>query len=157
MQARVAFAEARTKVPAEWVAGTNPASAVMQVVSHMLEGEILYREGHIVPTVGELRRAVELEDELRYDEPPGWILPVRHTLGATLIREGRFAEAEGVYRADLERRPENGWSLFGLAQSLQAQGREAESQGIRDRFDQVWAKADTPLSSSCLCLPDLGR
>ena len=53
----------------------------------------------------------------RYSEPPDWILPARHSLGAALMQERRFAEAEQVYRDDLARLPENGWSLFGLAQS----------------------------------------
>jgi Flp pilus assembly protein TadD len=100
-----------------------------------------------------LREAVRCEDELRYDEPPDWIQPVRHALGAALMQAGRLAEAGRVYRDDLARLPENGWSLFGLAQSMELQGRLEEA--ARARFEAVWEDADVPLSSSCFCQPEL--
>jgi hypothetical protein len=84
----------------------------------MLAGEILVRNGKLDEGLSELSVAVNAEDALRYDEPPGWILPVRHSLGANLMQAGHFAEAEQVYREDLLRLPENGWSLFGLTRSL---------------------------------------
>lgn len=154
-QEQAAFEKARDSVPPEWVAGINPAARVLQLVTHMVEGEILYREGEAGRAVEELRRAVEVEDELRYDEPPGWILPVRHALGATLMQERRFAEAETVYREDLKRRPENGWSLFGLAESLSLQGRAEEAKPILERFERVWSKADVRIRSSCFCQPGI--
>ena len=87
----------------------------------MVEGEILVRENKLDAGIAELREAIKLEDALNYDEPPGWLIPVRHSLGAILIHNGRYAEAEQVYREDLARLPENGWSLYGLASSLKAQ------------------------------------
>ncbi len=96
---------------------------------------------------------MKAEDALRYSEPPGWILPARHSLGAALMRERRFAEAEQVYREDLARLPENGWSLFGLAQSLHSQGKEEEAAAIDTRFRKIWSKADVQITSSCLCQP----
>ncbi len=91
---------------------------------------------------------------MKYDEPPGWMIPVRHTLGATLMRTGRFAEAEQVYRTDLKRVPDNGWSLFGLAESLKAQKKsEVEVAATKARFQKIWAKADLKITSSCLCQP----
>ena len=95
------------------------------------------------------------EDLLRYDEPPGWIIPVRHALGAALMQAGRFAEAESVYREDLRRLPNNGWSLFGLSEALLMQRRRDESEKVRAEFTQVWRKADTKIRSSCLCQPGL--
>ena len=79
-----------------------------------LDGEILYRAGKQDAGFERLREAVRHEDALRYDEPPDWIQPVRHALGAALLQSGRFTEAETVFRADLEKLPGNGWSLFGL-------------------------------------------
>jgi tetratricopeptide (TPR) repeat protein len=131
----------------------NPAAKVLAVAEAMLEGEILYREGHVDKAVAALKEAVQREEQLRYIEPPDWIQPVRHVLGATLLDAKRYAEAEAVYRADLVRHPHNGWSLHGLAQSLQAQGRLADADAARSQFDRTWAHADLKLTSSCLCLP----
>jgi cytochrome c-type biogenesis protein CcmH/NrfG len=84
------------------------------------------------------------------------MIPLRHTIGANLMNAGRFAEAEQVYRDDLKRLPENGWSLFGLSQALAAQQKDdVELQSARARFEKVWAKADVKITSSCLCRPGL--
>ncbi|PYL02095.1 MAG: hypothetical protein DME32_07510, partial [Verrucomicrobia bacterium] len=102
--------------------------------------------------------AIKLEDALNYDEPPGWLIPVRHSLGAILIHNGRYAEAEQVYREDLARLPENGWSLYGLASSLKAQQKNAsEAAATKEKFGKLWAKADTKITSSCLCQPTTAR
>ena len=150
-----AFLKARKAVPEEWIIGNNTCEDVLQVVTHMLEGEIAYREGKVEAGLAELRKAVELEDQLRYDEPPGWIIPVRHALGATLMQERRFAEAEEVYREDLKRRPENGWALFGMAESLKYQGNTEAAKPFTERHEKVWAKADLRIKASCLCQPGL--
>ena len=97
-----------------------------------------------------LREAVAIEDGIPYDEPPGWHAPVRHSLGAVLLQAGRAAEAEQVYREDLRRNPDNGWALFGLAQSLQAQGRAAEAETARSSFSAAWGNADIELAASRL-------
>jgi hypothetical protein len=97
-----------------------------------------------------------ITDALKYDEPPSWMIPLRHTIGANLMHAGRFAEAEQVYRDDLKRLPENGWSLLGLSQALAAQQKDGvELQSTRARFEKVWAKADVKITSSCLCRPGL--
>jgi len=96
--------------------------------------------------------AMSEEDALKYDEPPGWMIPVRHVLGAVLMKAGRFGEAEQVYRDDLARVPENGWSLFGLAESLREQKKNGqESAAVKKRFQKIWAKADLKITASCLC------
>jgi tetratricopeptide (TPR) repeat protein len=100
-----------------------------------------------------LRTAVEQGDRLRYNEPPDWIQPIRHALGATLLDQGRSAEAERVYRKDLEKLPGNGWALFGLGRSLRLQGRNAEAAEVQAQFAVAWAKADAKLESSCFCQP----
>jgi predicted Zn-dependent protease len=119
----------------------------------MLAGEILYRQGKTDQAVQMLRDAVGREDNLLYVEPPEWILPPRHILGATLMDAGRFAQAETVYLEDLKRRPENGWSLYGLSQSLRMQKKTAEAAAVAARLKKVWQHADVKLTASCLCLP----
>lgn len=151
---QTAFLELAQKVPADETLGNNPAAAIVAIAVPMLEGEILVREGKLNQGVAKLEEAVKAEDALRYDEPPGWVLPVRHSLGATLMNAGRFVDAEEVYRADLQRLPENGWSLFGLMRSLQLQKKNAdEAKALEARFKKIWAQADLTLTSSCLCQP----
>jgi hypothetical protein len=151
------YLERAKLVPKDEFFGNNTAEAILAVVTHMVEGEILIREGNLDGGFGELRAAVKDEDALRYDEPPGWLVPVRHSLGASLIEASRFAEAEQVYRDDLarQRQPENGWSLFGLAQSLHPRDKEEEANSTDDRFRKIWSKADVQITSSWLCQPGL--
>jgi predicted Zn-dependent protease len=131
----------------------NPARQVLEVADSMLEGEILYREAKVNEAISALEEAVRREEQLRYIEPPDWIQPVRHVLGATLMDANRDEDAEKVYRADLLRHPHNGWSLHGLSQSLRAQGKASEGERVSARFHEAWKYADTELTSSCYCLP----
>ncbi len=152
---QAAFVAGAKLVPPEDTMGNNPATAVAEVARHMLAGELLYREGKADEGVAELREAVKLEDALRYDEPPPWILPTRHVLGAQLMQARRFAEAEQVYRDDLKRLPNDAWALFGLAESLRFQHRLNEARDVDGQFKVMWAKADLTVHSSCLCQPGL--
>jgi len=95
-----------------------------------------------------LRQAVAKEDQLAYDEPADWFVPGRHLLGAKLLAANQAAEAERVYRDDLARHPENGWSLFGLTRALEAQGKTADAADARSRFEKIWAHADVTLTAS---------
>jgi tetratricopeptide (TPR) repeat protein len=147
------YLEASKLVPAEDQLGNNSCQGVLKIVTPMVEGEILVRDGKLDEGLAQLRAAVTAEDSLRYDEPPGWILPVRHSLGANLMQAGRYAEAEQVYRDDLTRLPENGWSLYGLAHSLELQQKDQEAASVEARFHKIWAKADLRITSSCLCQP----
>jgi len=147
-----AFLEAAKLIPAENKLLNNSCASVLKVVTPMLNGEILVREGDLDGGLAQLREAVAAEDALNYDEPPGWILPVRHSLGANLMQAGRYAEAEQVYRADLAHLPENGWSLYGLARCLQLQGKRNEATAVEARFQKIWANADMQITSSCLCV-----
>jgi len=150
---QTAFLEASKLVPAEDAFGNNSCQALLAIATPMLDGEILIREGKLDEGLNQLRTAVSAEDTLRYDEPPGWILPVRHSLGANLMQAGRFAEAEQVYRDDLARLPENGWSLFGLARSLELQQKGDEAAVVEARYHKIWSNADVQITSSCLCQP----
>jgi len=150
------FRELVQRVPKETAVSNNTAESITAVANHMIEGELLIAEGKLDPGLEELRATLTLEDALNYDEPPSWMIPLRHTIGANLMHAGRFAETEQVYRDDLKRLPENGWSLFGLSQALAAQEKDgAELEATRARFNKVWAKADVKITSSCLCRPGL--
>ena len=150
------FRELVQRVPKETAVSNNTAESIIALANHMIEGELLVAEGKLDPGLDELRAALALEDALRYDEPPAWMIPLRHTIGANLMAAGRFAEAEQVYRDDLKRLPENGWALLGLSQALAAQQKDGEElQSTRARFQKVWAKADVKITSSCLCRPSL--
>lgn len=148
----------------EWRVGNNAASEVLAVARTMAEGELAFREGQPERAFELLRKAVALEEGLSYDEPPGWMQPVRHALGALLMADGRHAEAEQVYRADLVRHPNNAWSLLGLQQSLEAQiasggeqqreRRAGELAALAAEVQRAWARADVTPVASCYCHPD---
>jgi tetratricopeptide (TPR) repeat protein len=135
--------------------GNSKAKDVLAIAAHVLTGEIAAQRNRNDEAVAELREAVKLEDGNRYDEPPDWLQPVRHTLGAVLLRAGRAAEAEVVYREDLARWPENGWSLWGLARALEKEGKRDDALAVQARFHKAWARADVKLDTTCLCLPGL--
>lgn len=150
---QASFLAAVDNVPEDAGFGNNKAATILAVAKHLLAGELLYRQGKVDESIAELREASRIEDTLRYSEPPDWIHPVRHALGATLLAEKRAAEAEQVYRDDLAKQPNNGWSLFGLAESLRLQGKTLEAEQIQAKFEQVWTAADIQISSSCFCQP----
>jgi tetratricopeptide (TPR) repeat protein len=149
-----AFAAARAQIPAGATYRKNPLADIMEIAARLLDGEILLREGKIDAALAALQAAVEREDKLRYAEPPAWAQPVRQALGAALLQRNRLIEAEQVYREDLARTADNGWSLFGLAQCLRLQNKNAdEAAALEARFKHVWARADVTLTSSCFCQP----
>ncbi|MBW2482398.1 MAG: hypothetical protein JRF38_20610, partial [Deltaproteobacteria bacterium] len=126
----------------------NGAKAILDIAVELLAGEIAAKQKNYDEAIARLHRAVLLEDNLIYNEPPDWHVPVRQSLGAVLLEAGRFAEAEAIYWQDLKRNRENGWSLFGLKQSLQAQGKEEQALAIQERFDNAWNQADVHLTAS---------
>jgi predicted Zn-dependent protease len=150
---QTAFRAAAEEIPKEAVIGNNPASAVFAVADPFLDGEILLQEGKIDDGLASLRKAIQAEDALRYDEPPDWLMPVRHSYGTWLLHAGKPADAERAYQEDLVRWPKNGWSLFGLAASLDAQGKADAAAEARMEFEQVWKHSDVQLTSSCFCRP----
>lgn len=145
------FRKAVAALPEGTMLQQNTAADGMAVADGILEGEIAFRRGGIDQAVAALREAVEKEDRLRYIEPPDWLQPARHSLGAILVSADRLPEAEEVYRADLARWPENGWSLYGLAECLKAR-KSPEADEIEARFKKAWQHADTQLAATCLCV-----
>jgi predicted Zn-dependent protease len=126
----------------------NSGAALLTLASNVLAGEIAARQGQYDRAVQLLATAVSQQDNLGYEEPPAWYYPVRQSLGAVLLKAGRADDAEAVYREDLRRNPENGWSLYGLMQSLQAQEKKKDAAEAEQRFHQAWAKADIQLTAS---------
>ena len=99
--------------------------------------------------ISALKEGIALEDELTYDEPPDWPIPLRQPLGAVLLAAERPKEAEAAFRQDLVRYPNNGWSLHGLAEALRAEGRTGEASAAEARFRKIWSRADaTPPAAS---------
>ncbi|HEY9658437.1 MAG TPA: hypothetical protein V6C65_08315, partial [Allocoleopsis sp.] len=125
------------------VDGLNSADHLLKIAIEVLSGELAVKQGNDEEAIAHIRKGVEWEDSLKYTEPASWHSPVRQTLGAVLLQANRTAEAEQVYREDLAMYPENGWSLYGLAQSLRAQGKNQEAQQVQARFEQAWQYADS--------------
>jgi tetratricopeptide (TPR) repeat protein len=151
-EAQTNFRTAAAKVAEDARFGNNKAPDVLAIAGQMLEGEILLREGDTKGAIAALEKAVLREDQLRYAEPPDWFVPARHALGAVLLRDKQPAAAEKVYREDLRRWPDNGWSLHGLARTLDVLGRKAEAATVNERFKEIWKRADVKISSSCFCV-----
>ncbi|CAN5906078.1 hypothetical protein BH11MYX4_BH11MYX4_17530 [soil metagenome] len=152
---QAALLEAKKSVLKGVKFGNNEGLDLVAIAEQVLAGELAVREGKTDDAIASLRAAVRSEDALVYDEPPDWIQPVRHALGATLMRAGKPAEAEVVYREDLAKHLENGWSLFGLERALRAQKKSEESKAASARLAKAWEKSDVKLSSSCFCLPGI--
>ena len=144
-------AKAATEMPADRkIMIVNSAKTLLEIAAHDLAGEIAAVQGKTDLAVRELGRAVELQDGLRYMEPPPWYFPERQALGAVLLKAGRARQAEAVYREDLARHPENIWSLRGLEASLRAQKKTREADAVEARFAKAATRADVQLASSRL-------
>jgi tetratricopeptide (TPR) repeat protein len=122
----------------------------VRIAERVLAAELARAQKDYATAAAALREAVALEDSIPYDEPPGWHAPVRQTLGAVLLQDGKAAEAQAIFLEELRRNPENGWSLFGLEQSLRAQGRKKEAGEVADRFKSAWKNADVELKLATL-------
>jgi len=121
---------------------------VLQLAANLLGGEIADKGRDFTTAERLLRAAVAEQDSHWFTEPPPWYFPVRQALGAVLLQAGKPGDAEQVYREDLRRNPGNGWSLFGLAESLRAQGKTAEAAQANESFRRAWAQADVRLTAS---------
>lgn len=118
------------------------------IARSVVKGELLAAQHNYPAAIEALERAIVAEDDLPYSEPAYWHQPVRQVLGAVLLEAGQAQKAEKAYREDLAWNRNNGWSLFGLYQSLKAQGKEAEAKATMALFKKVWADADVVLKSS---------
>jgi tetratricopeptide (TPR) repeat protein len=123
----------------------NDWSSLTNIASQILDARIAAAKGDSYGAIDHWSRAVAIQDKLNYDEPPEWYYPVRESLGAALLRANKPAEAEAVFREDLQHNPHNPRSLFGLWKSLEAQKKTAEAQKARQQFESAWKQADTQL------------
>jgi predicted Zn-dependent protease len=126
--------------------GNSTALRVFNTAIEMLAGEIALAKGDKTLAVESLKRAVAAEDLINYNEPPDFDIPVREWLARAYLRSGKFAEAEGVYRDEIAKHPRNGRALFGLAESLNKQGKTSAAELVTREFDRAWANSDIKLS-----------
>ena len=138
----------------------NKCVDILCVAEALLDGEIEYRKGNIDDAFGHLRESISRYDALPFDEPWGWMQPVRHAYGALLLEQGRVQEAMEVYRADLgldeslprvHRHPNNVWALHGYHECLVRLGRTAEAKEVEPTLKRALQVADVPVTSSCFC------
>jgi tetratricopeptide (TPR) repeat protein len=157
---RTLFHESVTRIPPQRKVFNNTAHSILAVAEKMLDGELEYHRGNHELAFGCLREAVYLEDHLEYVEPSAWMHPPRHALAALLAEQGQLEEAEQVYRDDLglsgriqrcAQHPDNVWALHGLAECLQRRGEDEELVAIQGKLDSAMARADIPVTSSCMC------
>jgi tetratricopeptide (TPR) repeat protein len=157
------FAAAAGRVPASRTVFNNTAGDILAIAGAMLAGELEYRRGNYDAAFAHLRRSIELDDGLPYDEPWGWMQPARHAYGALLLEQGQVAEAEAVYRADLGldrtlpracQHPGNVWSLHGYHECLIRLGKHEQAGIIEQQLTIAVASADVPIHSSCYCRMD---
>ena len=134
----------------EYRVGATPASAVLKLAAFGLEGEVLMADGDLSGAIDAFKFGVEIEDQNNYTEPPDWAQPMRHYLGAALLKAGQPVAAEAVYRRDLRWNQNNGWSLFGLQQSLSLQGKREETKKVLEQWQRAWVYADIELTASHL-------
>ncbi|MET0473909.1 MAG: tetratricopeptide repeat protein [Mycobacterium sp.] len=162
---KAAFDAAYAAVPESRYLFNNTSRDILGVAAAMLDGEIAYREGRFDEAFVHLRRAIELDDSLPYDEPWGWMQPTRHAYGALLLEQGRVEDAAAVYAADLGldptlsrscQHPGNVWSLHGYHECLIRLGRDDEAIVIGQQLDIASARADVPILASCACRLDVG-
>ena len=130
--------------------GATPASSVLKVAAYGLEGETHMAKGEYSKAVASFKKGVEIEDLNNYTEPPDWAQPMRHYLGAALLKSNKPEEAEIVYRRDLRWNQNNGWSLYGLYQSLKMQGKASESEEIYKQWTESWKLSDIDIQASHL-------
>lgn len=154
------FYEALARVPESRMLFNNTCRDILMVAEQMMLGELAYHKGEYEKAFDHLRKSVEIDDNLPYDEPWGWMQPTRHALGALLLEQGQLEEAEAVYRADLGldatlsracQHPGNVWSLHGLHECLTKRGAKVESAHIKLQLDKAKARAQVPIKASCYC------
>ncbi|MFE2210764.1 hypothetical protein ACFW93_02160 [Streptomyces canus] len=157
---RTLFHEAVAEVPGTRMLFNNTCADILAIASAMLDGELAYRKGEFDTAFAALERSVELDDNLPYDEPWGWMQPTRHAYGALLLEQGHLAEAEAVYRADLGlddtlprplQHPGNVWALHGLHECLVRGKKEGEARIVARQLRIAAALADVPVEASCFC------
>lgn len=128
----------------------NDSESIANIAYEVVAGELAALNGDLTKAVKHLEMAVALEDKLVYTEPAAWYIPTRQNLGALLLKDKKYEDAEKTYKEDLNILRQNGWSLMGLFQSLKAQGKMNEANTIKAEFDTAWKYADIEIETSIL-------
>jgi tetratricopeptide (TPR) repeat protein len=136
------FERARQVVQPDWIWLNNKARDILAIAAALLDARLAASDP---AAIVHWQRAVAAEDALTYDEPPPWFYPVRESLGGALLRAGKPAEAEAIFREGLQHTPRNGRMLFGLMESLRAQGRMEAFQMVQKEFEAAWKNSDITL------------
>ncbi len=126
----------------------NSTDDIAQIAVNVLTAEVFHKKKQYDQAAAFFRKAIAIEDNLNYNEPPDWFFSVRYHLGQTLLDAHKYLEAEKVYQEDLKTFAENGWALIGLAQALQNQGKTAEADAVKKRFEKAWQYADVKITTS---------
>ena len=142
---RKQFISVMKTIPAGKTWDLNTVNSVLEVAENVVDARIALAKGDNKSAIELLKKAVEAEDALNYAEPPGWYIPTRESLGSVLMLNGEYAEAEKVFRVDLDKNPRSGRSLFGLLKSLKAQGKNYDAQLVQKEFEVAWKNADIQL------------
>jgi tetratricopeptide (TPR) repeat protein len=148
------FRRTKAAVPEDHVAITDLAHTILEVSDYFIAGEIALQQRRWKEAAKLLEDGAKIEDSLSYGEPPQWLQPIRHTLGAVYLKSQRYEEAERVYREDLAKWPNNGWSLYGLSRALELQGKKKEANKVKRQYALAWARADELTETSCKCIPE---
>jgi tetratricopeptide (TPR) repeat protein len=129
-------------IPVDRPYGLNTVAAVFSIPQNVLSARIAAAKNDRKGAIEFLKKAVEAEDKLNYSEPEDWYIPVRESLGSELMLNRDFAGAEKVFRAELARHFRNGRALFGLMESLRAQGKKEAAAQIQMEFEAAWKNAE---------------
>jgi len=147
---RTEFEAAMSKVPADMMLNTNRAHDLLSIAASVLDARLLSAAGDSKSALSHWMKAVEIQDRLVYDEPPAWYYPVRESLGGEYLRMKRYAEAEKVFRRDLEIYPNNPRSLFGLSEALRGQSKNTAAEETKRRFESQWRSDGVPVRVAAL-------
>jgi tetratricopeptide (TPR) repeat protein len=131
--------------PADRMYGFNTVTSVFSIAENVLSARMAMAKNDKKAAIEFLKKALEAEDSLNYDEPEDWYIPVRESLGGALMLKGDYYDAERVFRRELEKHPRSGRALFGLLESLRSQGKKQAAELVQREFEAAWKNADTKL------------
>lgn len=128
----------------------NSVYDLVQIAQNVLKAELLFKKGEIKESIVLYKKAVEIEDNLNYNEPPDWFFSVRHRLGSIQLISGLYEDAILSYNEDLEKYPKNGWALMGLINAYTKLDSIPKTEELKKKFADAWSTADVDLKSSVI-------
>jgi tetratricopeptide (TPR) repeat protein len=125
----------------------NLSGSILDIAVQALEASIAYKRGKVGQAIRHYEKGIALEDNLNYNEPPDWLVPLRQRLGFIYLERNEPAKAQAIFEADLKKQPDTGWSLLGLYKSLNKQGKTDAAAKVKEKLQKAWDKADEDLRS----------